>query len=149
MRTLSLLATSLLVGIGVSNLAVAEQHERQASIVGAEIATIAMHLQVRPRTAIDFSQVSGEYCFNVGLGHGGHMTHYAIDPAGTQEDVIDFVNAASLLEAGVKSDKLPRFPGALGGMTPNQWYFLPAGEFEPHHGMAFPIPLLIKASNLE
>ena len=76
------------------------------------------------------------------------MTHYAIDPAGTSEDVIDFVNAKPLLAAGINVDSLPRFPGKLNTMTPNQWYFLPANELEPHHGMKFPIPLLIKASDL-
>ena len=76
------------------------------------------------------------------------MTHYAIDPATTSEDVIDFVNATSLVEAGIKVDDLPRFAGQLGIMTPNQWYFAPADTFEPHHGKKFPFPLLIKASNL-
>ena len=122
---------------------------RQAAVVGAELSTIAKHLQTRPKTAIDFSKVSGEYCFNAGLGKGGLMTHYAIDPAGTSEDVIDFVNAKPLVEARINVGDLPRFPGKLGGMTPNQWYFLPAGEFEPHHGKKFPIPMLIRASNLD
>jgi hypothetical protein len=93
--------------------------------------------------------VSGEYCFDVNLGDGGHMTHYAIDPTKTQEDVIDFVNAEPLIKAGVKVDSLPRFPGQLGSMAPNQWYFLPAGEQEPHHGMKFPFALLLKAVNVK
>jgi hypothetical protein len=49
----------------------------------------------------------------------------------------------------VKVDSLPRFPGQLGSMAPNQWYFLPAGEQEPHHGMKFPFPLLLKAVNVK
>ena len=77
------------------------------------------------------------------------MTHYAIDPSGTTEDVIDFVNAKPLVEAGINVGDMPRFPGQLGSMKSNQWYFLAANEFEPHHGKAFPIPLLIKASNLD
>lgn len=121
----------------------------QAAVVGGELSAIAKHLQTRPQTAIDFSSVSGEYCFDVGLGKGAHMTHYAIDPAGTSEDVIDFVNAKPLIEAGINVADLPRFPGRLGSMKPDQWYFLPAQEFEPHHGKKFPIPLLIKASNLD
>ena len=125
-----------------------EAAKKQAALVGAELSVIAKHLQTRPKTAIDFSEVSGEYCFNVGLGKGGHMTHYAIDPAGTTEDVIDFVNAKPLIEAGINVTDLPRFPGGLGSMKPNQWYFLPAGDFEPHHGKKMPIPLLIKATNL-
>ena len=47
-------------------------------IVEAEIGTIANQLSLRPKTAIDFSKVSGEYCFFTGWD--GHHTHYAIDP---------------------------------------------------------------------
>ena len=129
--------------------AFAEEANKQAAIVGAELSTIANQLALRPETALDFSKVSGEYCFDVKLGEGGHMTHYAIDPTKTQEDVIDFVNAEPLIKAGVKLDSLPRFPGGSRSMTPNQWYFLPAGELEPHHGIKFPFPILIKANNLK
>ena len=127
----------------------AEEAATQAAIVGGELATLANQLHLRPETALDFTKVSGEYCFDVRLGEGGHMTHYATDPTKTQEDVIDFVNAAPLIKAGVKVDNLPRFPGRLGSMTPNQWYFLPAGELEPHHGIKFPFPLLLNANNLK
>ena len=120
----------------------------QAGIVAAELSAIAHHLSLRPKTAIDLSRVSGEYCFNLGLGEGAQMTHFAIDPAKTKEDVIDFVNAAPLMKAGMKLEGLPRFPGKLGTMKPNQWYFLPAGEFEPHHGIKFPFPIMMKASDL-
>src|SRR2546426_7469990 len=82
----------------------------QASIVASEVSALSHMLAVRPQTALDFSQVSGEYCFDVNLGDGGHMTHYAIDPSKTQEDVIDFVNAEPLIKAGGKVDSLPRFP---------------------------------------
>ena len=152
-----LLVALAVIIIGLPNLGVAATDAekaamakamKQAAIVGAELSAIAKHLQTRPKTAIDFSKVSGEYCYNAGLGKGGLMTHYAIDPAGTSEDVIDFVNAKPLLAAGINVDSLPRFPGGLGSMKTNQWYFLPAKEFEPHHGKKFPIPLLIKASDL-
>lgn len=122
---------------------------QQASIVASEISTFARHLAVRPHTAIDFSRTSGEYCFNVNLGAGGHMTHYAVDPTKTLEDVIDFVHAKPLIDAGLNVEKLPRHSGKLGTMTPNQWYYLPPGAFEPHHGKKFPIPLLLKAVNLD
>ncbi len=153
-----LLVALAVIIIGLPNLGVAATDAekaamakavKQAAVVGAELSAIAKHLQTRPKTAIDFSNVSGEYCFNVGLGKGANMTHYAIDPAGTSEDVIDFVNAKPLLAAGINVDSLPKFPGKLGTMTPNQWYFLPANEFEPHHGKKFPIPMLIRASNLD
>jgi len=142
------IGAAAVVGLGLQS-ALAEEANKQASIVGAELSTIANQLALRPETAIDFSKVSGEYCFDVNLGAGGHMHHHAIDPTKTQEDVIDFVNAEPLLKAGVKLDSLPRFSGRLGSMTPNQWYFLAAGELEPHHGMKFPFPLLIKAVNLK
>ena len=152
-----LLVALAVIIIGLPNLGVAATDAekaamakamKQAAVVGAELSAIAKHFQTRPKTALDFSHVSGEYCFNAGLGKGAHMTHFAIDPAGTSEDVIDFVNAKPLLAAGINVDSLPRFPGKLNTMTPNQWYFLPANELEPHHGMKFPIPLLIKASDL-
>ena len=51
--------------------------------------------------------------------------------------------------AEVDVDKLPKHPGRLGSMKPGQWYFLPAGQFEPHHGKKFSIPLMIRASDLQ
>jgi hypothetical protein len=63
--------------------------------------------------------------------------------------ILDFVAAAPLIEAGLDVDKLPRHPGKLGSMKPNQWYYLPTGAFEPHHGRKFPIPLLLKAADLD
>ncbi len=59
------------------------------------------------------------------------MIRYAIDPASTKEDVIDFVNAEPLIEAGLDVDALPRYPEELGAMEPSQWYFLPEDEYEP------------------
>ena len=119
-------------------------------VVAGELATIANQLALNPKSAVDFTHVSGEYCFSAGVGKGGHMTHFATDPTKTQEDVIDFVNAKPLIEAGVVNvEKLPRFPGTLGSMTPNQWYYLPAGEHDPHHGRSWPFPMMIKASNIK
>ena len=146
--------TTLLAGVallisGSAWVAWADEGAKQAAVVGGELSTIAHQLHLRPETALDFTNVSGEYCFDVNLGAGGHMHHHAIDPTKTQEDVIDFVNAEPLIKAGVKLDSLPRFSGRLGSMTPNQWYFLAAGELEPHHGIKFPFPLLIKAVNLK
>ena len=141
-------AAALLI-IGSPLMAWADEGAKQAAVVGGELSTIAHQLHLRPETALDFTKVSGEYCFDVNLGAGGHMHHHAVDPTKTQEDVIDFVNAEPLLKAGVKLDALPRFPGKLGSMTPNQWYFLAAGELEPHHGIKFPFPILIKAVNLK
>lgn len=121
----------------------------QGAKVAKGVAAVANQLAIRPQTIIDFTAVSGEICFNHGLGKGANMTHFAIDPTRNQEDVIDFVNAKPLIAAGVNVDKLPLHPGTLGSMKPGQWYFLPAGQFEPHHGKKLPIPLMIRASNLE
>lgn len=126
-----------------------EEGRPQASIVGAELSTIANQLGLNPDIAIDFSDVSGEYCFETGLGDGAHMTHYAIEPTKTQEDVIDFVNAKNLVDAGADLSKLPKFPGGLGTMEPNVWYYLAQGEHEPHHGTEFPWPLLLRASDIK
>ncbi len=144
----TLVVVTLLVS-SVPHVTLAQGKKGHPETVAGGLATIANQLALRPETAIDFTAVSGEYCFNAGLGKGGHMTHYAIDPTKTQEDVIDFVNAESLIKAGVNVESLPRFPGTLGSMTPNQWYFLPAEELEPHHGKPFPFPLLIRASNIK
>jgi hypothetical protein len=141
--TLGILALALAPGAGFGDDA------RQAGIVAGEVATFAHQLSLRPDIAIDFTKVSGEYCFNTGLGAGLHMTHYATDPTKTQEDVVDFVNAEPLIKAGVNVSALPKFPGGLNTMTPGQWYFLAAGEPEPHHGAKFPFPLLIRATNIK
>jgi hypothetical protein len=121
----------------------------QAAIVASELSAISNQLSLKPGMALDLSKVSGAYCFNAGLGSGGHMTHYAIEPGKTVEDVVDFVNAESLVKAGLAVDKLPRLPEKLGAMKPNQWYYLPAGEFEPHHGMKFSFPLMVRASDIK
>ncbi len=145
MRKLLIALAVIIIGLPTSGIA---HTDAEKAAIAGQLSAISKHFQTRPKTAIDFSKVSGEYCYNAGLGKSGLMTHFAIDPAGTSEDVIGFVNAKPLLAAGINVDSLPRFPGKLDTMTPNQWYFLPAKEFEPHHGKKFPFPLLIKASNL-
>ena len=140
------LAISVSVSFGPREAAAGED---QAALVAAELGAIANQLSLKPEMAIDLSKVSGAYCFNAGLGEGGHMTHYAIDPMKTKEDLVDFVNAESLVKAGLSVDKLPRLPEKLGEMTPNTWYYLPAGGFEPHHGMKFSFPLMVRASNIK
>ena len=119
-------------------------------VIAGELATIAKHLTLNPNSAVDFTHVSGEYCFSGNVNTGAHMTHYATDPTQTQEDVIDFVNADQLVKDGaINPAKMTKFPGTLGSMTPNQWYYLPAGEHDPHHGKAWPYPMLLRASNIK
>jgi len=149
MRTWKVALVSVLVAGALSQSAIADEVHKQAAVVAAQLGTMAKHLQARPVMALDFSHVSGEYCLNTWKAGGSHMSHYAIDASNTKEDVIDFVKADSLTEVGVDVSSLPRFPGKLGAMEPNTWYYLPANEFEPHHGTKFPIALLIRASDLQ
>ncbi len=135
--------------VSLPQTVVAHMNEKQEAIVNAEIRAFSHLLSHQPKTAIDFSEVSGAYCFDAGLGQGANMTHFAIDPTKSSEDVIDFVGAQSMVDAGLDVGKLPEFPGELGSMAPNQWYYLPAGAHEPHHGMSFGIPLLMRASNIQ
>ncbi len=82
-------------------------------------------------------------------GWDKHHTHYAIDPTKTQEDLIDYIDARPLLEAGVNVEDLPRLPAELGKMIPGQWYIRPANEYDPHHGKAYDYPELMRASDLQ
>ncbi len=126
---------------------------KTAALVAAEISTIANQLSLRPETAIDFSNVSGEYCFYSGSdknsGWDKHHTHYAIDPTKTQEDLIDYIDARPLLEAGVNVENLPRLPAELGKMIPGQWYIRLANAYDPHHGKGYDYPELIRAGDLQ
>ena len=141
--------SALIFGLTVAQSAMAQDANQQASKVAGELGTIASYLQNHPEMALDFTQVSGEYCLNTWKAGGEHMSHFAVDPSKSQEDVIEFVKAGSLTEAGVDVTGLPRMPGKLGAMETGKWYYLPAGEIEPHHGGKFKAPLLIRASNLE
>lgn len=113
------------------------------------IQTIATHLQRDSAKGIDFVVKSNEYCVNAGIGNGGHMTHFAVEPASTREDIIDFIHAQSLIDAGIDLDKLPRHSGKLGDMKPGQWYYVLAGQFEPHHGTKYPFLVMVRATELK
>jgi len=141
--------STLVVGLALAQSAMAQDTNQQAAKVAGELGTIAGYLQSHPEMALDFTHVSGEYCLNTWKAGGAHMSHYAVDPSNTQEDVIEFVKASSMTDAGVDVTNLPRMPGKLGAMEPGKWYYLPAAEFEPHHGANMGVPLLIRASNLE
>jgi len=149
MKYNNMLAVAVLVAGCLGLAATPALAKNQAKIVAGEMAAFANQLTMNPSMAIDLTSVSGEYCFDGNIGKGGHMTHYATDPTATKEDVIDFVNAKPLMAAGANFDGLPRHNGKLGGMEPNQWYFLAAGEYEPHHGKKLPFPVLIRASNIK
>jgi hypothetical protein len=148
---------TMLVGVallisGLPNVVSAGHIKPNPKAVAGGLSAVANQLNLKPEDVVDYTKVSGEYCFNahVRSKEGGHMIHYASDPAKTQEDVIVFINAERLIKAGVVNvEKLPRFPGKLGAMTLNQWYYLPAGELEPHHNETFKFPMLIKASSIK
>ena len=146
-----ILLVILLVGLSLqvtwAAKKLSEEEAKAAGVVAGEITAIANQLHLRPETALDFTKVSGEYCLKAGFP-AGSMTHYAVDPKNTQEDVVDFIDAEPLIKAGLDVNTLPRFPGGLGSMKSGQWYFLPAGEMEPHHGIKFKTPLLIRGVNI-
>ncbi len=141
--------STLIFGLALPQSAMAQDANQQASKVAGELGTIASYLQSHPEMALDFTNVSGEYCLNTWKAGGAHMSHYAVDPSKTQEDIIEFVKASSMTDAGIDVTGLPRMPTELGAMEPGKWYYMPAGQFEPHHGKEMGLPLLIRASNLE
>ncbi len=142
-------AGALLGALGLAApLAADRELHGKAATVAAELETIARHLQMHPQMAIDLTAVSGEYCLNTWRAGGVQMVHFAVDPSATTEDVVEFVEAASLTGQGVDVSGLPPMPAKLGAMTPGQWYHLAAGAPEPHHGASFPVPLLVRASDL-
>lgn len=113
-----------------------------------QIDAISALLEQRPEMVIDFSKTSGEYCINSGKVGGGHMTHYAINPSTTVEDIIDFVKVKSL-KGSIDVNSLPRAPTQLGTMKPNQWYYLPTGQHDPHHGKPAKTDMLVRATNVQ
>lgn len=140
----SLLA-GLMASLAFTNTATAGSADKVAKAHAA----IGAYLETHPEMVIDFSDVSGEYCVNTWKVKGGHMAHYAIDPSKTTEDVIDFVKAQSLIDAGIDVTKLPRLPSELGAKKNGQWYYLPKGGFDPHHGKKQKRALMVRATNIQ
>ncbi len=145
--SINLVIGILLASLSMTGANAAKDLHKQAALVSAELSTIARHLSVRPKTAIDFSKVSNEYCFFTGWDR--HHSHYAIDPGVTEEDIIDFVDARPLIKAGMPVNNLPAAPTELGRMTPGQWYLVAKGQNEPHHGKTAKFPIMVRATNLE
>ena len=142
-------ATLPLLCVGAAALASAGAQASDLTPVDeATLQTIATHLGGDGAKGIDFVERSKEYCLNAGLPKGGHMTHWAVDPDATREDIIDFVHAGTLEASGVDLSSLPRHPGKLGTMEPGQWYYVPAGAYEPHHDAELPFPVIVRATNI-
>ena len=113
--------------------------------------TISNMLDAHPEMMIDFTGKSREYCVNTWKVGGNQMTHYATDPSKSQEDVIDFIRLDRADESDVKGmdvEVLPKMPSELGAMEPNQWYYLPAHAYDPHHRTSFPFAMLVRAKNI-
>ena len=140
MATLPLLCAGVMTAAAASELTPVDE---------ATVQTIAAHLERDGAKGIDFVGKSNEYCLNAGLPGGGHMTHWAVDPDATREDIIDFVHAGSLEASGVDLSSLPRHSGKLGTMEPGQWYYVPAGSYEPHHDTKLPFPVIIRATDVQ
>ena len=146
MRHVATVALALAVSFGVASVATAHPTGKAAKAYAA----IGNYIDTHPEMIIDLADVSGEYCVNTWKVKGGHMTHYAIDPSKTTEDVIDFVKAQSFMDAGIDVTLLPRLPAKLGVMENGQWYYLPKGGAEPHHGWkAAPLALIVRANNIQ
>ncbi len=110
-----------------------------------EILAIARILRANPEMALDRKAASGEYCFKSGLGT---MVHFAAEPARTSEDVLYEFDASGLIAAGLDPARMKQLP-ELGRMSPGVWYFLPAGQLDPHHGHAMPGPTIAIAVNVK
>lgn len=147
MRRLSALLLGLVLAAAASAHDVQESASHPPKVEASKLAIGAM-LESHPEMVVDLSKTSGEYCVNTWNVGGGHMTHYAIDPSRSREDVIEFVRLDSF-PGHVDVSALPRLPGELGRMKPNQWYHLPVGGYDPHHATRFPFALLIRATNVE
>ena len=146
MRQVATVALALAVSFGVASAATANPADKAAKAQ----AVINAYIDTHPEMIVDLSDVSGEYCFNTWNVNGSHMTHYAIDPSKTTEDMIDFVQAQSFIDADIDITKLPTLPTELGAMENGQWYYLPKGGVEPHHGYkAFPIALMVRATDIQ
>ena len=146
MRHAIAVVLAFLVSLGFATAATAGSTDKVTKAQGAINALLDMH----PEMIVDLADVSGEYCVNTWKVGGGHMTHYAIDPSKTTEDVIDFIKAESFTSSGIDVTTLQHLPSTLGAMEEGQWYYLPKGAAEPHHGsQSFPIPLVVRATNIQ
>jgi len=138
-----LLSAALLAAPAV--LAEEPTQERIAADLTRNVSQLLIH---NPDIAIDLSEVSGYHCFDTGLGAGGFMVHFAIDPAEKDEQVVSFHRAEYLEQAGLNLDSRPQAPETVEEMELRQWYVIPAGQYDPHHGMKWDFPMIIKADNV-
>ena len=110
-----------------------------------EILTIARILRANPDLALDRTAASGEYCFKSGLGT---MVHFAVRPESTPEGVLYEFDASGLIAAGLDPARLNRLPEPR-QMTPGVWYFLPAGQLDPHHAHSMSEPTIAIAVSVK
>ena len=127
-------AASLLAGFVATTVLPGAATAEPKGKIAKSHAVLGQYLQKHPEMVIDFSKVSGEYCINALKVKGGHMTHYAVDPSKTTEDIILFVDAQPFLDAGIDLSALPKLPDIVGTMKTGQWYYLAKGAPDPHHG---------------
>lgn len=133
------------VSLGVANVAANELSD----IAAKAHSVIGTYLKTHPEMIIDLAEVSGEYCVNTWEVGGSHMTHYALDPSKTTEDMLDFVTAQSFIDAGIDVTKFPLMPSKLGVMKNGQWYYLPGDAVGPHHGEALGLALIVRATEIQ
>jgi hypothetical protein len=145
MKYVTAAVLTVVVSLGVANVTAGELSNNAMKAH----AVIGNYLETHPEMIIDLADVSGEYCVNTWEVNGGHMTHYALDPSKTTEDIVDFVTAQSFIDSGIDVTKLPRMPSKLGAMENGQWYYLPEDAVGPHHGEALGLALLVRATEIQ
>jgi hypothetical protein len=95
---------------------------------------------MHPEMALDFSEVSGEHCLNTWKAGGAQMVHFAVDPSTTSEDVVEFVRPIRSPASTSISRPCPGCQRSSARWSSGNWYYLPAGEAEPHHGTTLSFP---------
>ena len=98
----------------------------------AEVLAVARLLALKPAMAIDFSSKTGEMCLNTG---GPVMAHFSTRPAETGEDIVYFIDAAPLVEKGLRLAEFPAIDPQQGKMQAGTWYRYEGKGTESHHGM--------------
>ena len=89
--------------------------------------SLAALAAINPGIAMDVpSKMFGDYsCFHLTKGMG-NMVHFAKNPGNDDADIIMLVDAAALIEQGLKVDEFPQLkePPYGPGLTSGQWYYL-------------------------
>ncbi len=101
-----------------------EKHSDASKRMVESLAALAA---INPGIAMDTgSKMFGDYsCFHLTKG-AGNMVHLAKNPGTDDADIIMLVDAAALIEQGLKVDAFPKLkePPYGPGLTSGQWYYV-------------------------